>query len=60
MYPERAVVAAILLAVAAGCIWGAVRALRGPATTTAQGFVGAAAILAALFFGAWAVNLLSA
>lgn len=58
MGEERALMAVIMLALAVACVYGAYRALRGPATTAGQGLAGAAAILAALMFGGWAFNLI--
>lgn len=60
MPPELSLIALLLLALAVACVWGATRALGGRTTSTSQGIAGAAAILGALFFGWWAVNLLMA
>lgn len=60
MRTETAVLALLMLALTALCLWGAVRALARRPGRAPRGLAGAAAILGALFFGAWAFNLLTA
>lgn len=57
MYGHTALLMLIFIALAAALGAGAWRLLRGPAVSTKAGFAGAACVLGALFFAAWAANL---
>lgn len=57
MHGHTALLMLIFIALAATLGAGAWRLLRGPAVSTAAGFGGAACVLGALFFAAWAANL---
>lgn len=57
MYGHTALLMLIFIAIAAAFGGAAWRLLRGPAVSTAAGLGGAACVLGALFFAAWAANL---
>lgn len=57
MHGHTLLLMVIFLAIAAALGAFAWRLLRGPAVSTGAGFGGAACVLGALFFAAWAVML---
>jgi hypothetical protein len=59
MYIHQPVVFILLVVLAIFCAWAATRLLRG-APGTGRAMAGAACILLALMFGAWAVNYAAA